>query len=39
MTLVLYPMFKFQEIVKDWNATESFVFEYGIGRSMPNNLK
>ena len=32
-------MLKFQEIVKDWNVTESFVFEDGIGRLMLNNLK
>ena len=39
MTFVLYPMFRFQEIVKDWNATESFVFEDGIERSTPHKLK
>ena len=38
MTFVLYPMFRFQEIVKDWNATESFAFEDGIVRSMLNKL-
>ena len=27
MTFVLYPLFSFREIVKDWNATESFAFE------------
>ena len=39
MTFVLYPMLRFQEIVKGLNATESFVFEDGIVRSMPNKLK
>ena len=39
MTFVLYPVFRFPEFVKDWNATESFVFEDGIVRSMPNKLK
>ena len=34
MTFVLYPMFRFQEIIKDWNATKSFAFEDGIVRSM-----
>ena len=27
MTFVLYPLFRFQEIVKDWNTSESFEFE------------
>ena len=27
MTFVLYPLIKFQEIVKDSNATDSFAFE------------
>ena len=27
MTFVLYPLIKFQEIVKDWNATDSFAFK------------
>ena len=27
MTFVSYPLIKFQEIVKDWNATDSFAFE------------
>ena len=35
MTFVLYPLFRFQEIVKDWNTTESFEFENG----MPDKLK
>ena len=39
MTFVLYPMFRFQAIVKNWNTTESFAFEDGIMRSMPNKLK
>ena len=26
MTFVLYPLFRFKKIVKDWNATESFEF-------------
>ena len=29
MTLILYPLFRFQEIVKDWNKIESFEFEDG----------
>ena len=27
MIFVLYPLIKFHEIVKDWNATDSFAFE------------
>ena len=27
MTYVLYPLIKFQELLKYWNATDSFVFE------------
>ena len=27
MTFVLYPLIKFQEIVKDWNLKDSFAFE------------
>ena len=27
MTFVLYPLIKFKEIVKDWNATDLFLFE------------
>ena len=27
LTFVLYPLLRFQEIVKDLNATESFLFE------------
>ena len=27
MTFVLYPLFRFQKIVKDWNAAESFEFD------------
>ena len=27
MTFVLYPLFRSQEIVKYWKATESFAFE------------
>ena len=27
MTFVLYSLIKLQEIVKDWNATDSFAFE------------
>ena len=27
MTFALYPIFRFTEIVKDWNETESFAFE------------
>ena len=27
MTVVLYPIFGFTDIVKDWNETESFAFE------------
>ena len=27
MIFVLYPLIKFQDSVKDWNATDSFVFE------------
>ena len=38
-TFVLYPMFRFQEIVKDLNAIESFAFDDGIVRSMPNKSK
>ena len=30
MTFVLYPLIKFQDIVKDWNATDSFAFEGDI---------
>ena len=39
VNFVIYPLLRFWEIVKDWNATESFVFEDGIVRSMPNKLK
>ena len=39
MTFVLYPLIKFQEIVKDWNATDSFVFEGVIVWSILNKLK
>ena len=38
-TFVLYPLIKFQEIVKDWNATDSFVFEGVIVWSILNELK
>ena len=31
MTFVSYPLIKFQEIVKDWNATDSFAFEGVFG--------
>ena len=27
LTFVLYPLIKFQEIVKDWNATDSLAFK------------
>ena len=30
MTFILYLLFRFEEIVKDWNKTESFEFEDGI---------
>ena len=36
ITFVLYPLFRFQEMVKDGNATESFAFEDVIVWSMPN---
>ena len=31
MTFVLYPLFRFQEIVKQWHATESFEFQGFFG--------
>ena len=36
MTFVLYPLIKFQEIIKDWNTTDSFAFEGIIVWSMLN---
>ena len=39
MTFVLFPLIKFQEIVKYWNLTDSFAFEGVIVWSMPNKLK
>ena len=27
ITFVLYPLFRFLKIVRDWNTTESFEFE------------
>ena len=38
MTFVLYPLFRFREILKDWNATKSYAFEGLIVGSMPNKL-
>ena len=37
MTFVLYPLYRFQNIVRDWNTTESFEFEDVIVRSLPGN--
>ena len=39
MTFALYPVIKFREIVKDWNATDSFAFECVIVWSMSKKLK
>ena len=41
MTFVLYPppLFRFQKIVKDWNATELVEFQGVIVIIMPNELK
>ena len=38
MTCILYPLIKFQEIVEDWNATDSFAFEGVIVWSKLNKL-
>ena len=39
MTFVLYPLIKFQEFVKDYNATNSFAFEFVMVRSILNKIK
>ena len=39
MSFVLYPLIKFQEILKDWNATDSLAFEGVIVWSMLDKLK
>ena len=39
MTFVLYPLFSFQESVKDWNATELSALEVVIVTSMQDELK
>ena len=37
MNFVLYTLFMFQTIDKDWNATESFEFHGVIGDHSPMN--
>ena len=37
--IILYPLIKFPEIVKDWNATDAFAFEDVIVWLMLNKLK
>ena len=39
MTFVFNPLFRFRQIVKYWNTTESFSFEGVIVWSMLNQLK
>ena len=39
MTFVLNPLIKFQEIVKDWNATDAFAYGGVIVWSMLNKVK
>ena len=39
MTFVLNPLIKFQEIVKDWNATDSFAFECVLEQDKSSDIE